>query len=254
MTLRLALLFHEVARRIGTRDSPGGRRADRRRGPCCPRRPHQDRRPFAAPDLRPRRPHRHHALREARRHRRQPLRPEARQLGRRAAHALSFDHGRFLRAGVGVWGRWRLTRRTEPGGLGRPMGWTRALTLRAVFSVSGWPMTARSPSPKRPGSARSRSCRRGAASRRTRTPSRAKRSPASASPSGAPFIAVFVFSLVMNFLALTIPIYMSQLYDRVLTSYSSEDALHADDHGPRPCCGFSSPSTISAARSSPAWR
>ncbi len=35
-----------------------------------------------------------------------------------------------------------------------------------------------------------------------------------------PFFAVLIFSLVMNFLALTIPVYMSQIYDRVLTSYS----------------------------------
>jgi PrtD family type I secretion system ABC transporter len=37
-----------------------------------------------------------------------------------------------------------------------------------------------------------------------------------------PLLAVVVFGLVLNVLALTIPIYMSQIYDRVLSSYSPE--------------------------------
>ena len=37
-----------------------------------------------------------------------------------------------------------------------------------------------------------------------------------------PLLAVAVFSLVINVLALTVPIYMTQVYDRVLTSYSLE--------------------------------
>jgi PrtD family type I secretion system ABC transporter len=37
-----------------------------------------------------------------------------------------------------------------------------------------------------------------------------------------PLLAVALFSLVINVLALTVPIYMTQVYDRVLTSYSLE--------------------------------
>jgi PrtD family type I secretion system ABC transporter len=40
-----------------------------------------------------------------------------------------------------------------------------------------------------------------------------------------PLMAVAIFSLVMNLLALTVPIYMSQVYDRVLTSYSAETLI-----------------------------
>jgi ABC-type protease/lipase transport system fused ATPase/permease subunit len=37
-----------------------------------------------------------------------------------------------------------------------------------------------------------------------------------------PLVAVGIFGLVINLLSLTVPIYMSQVYDRVLTSYSIE--------------------------------
>lgn len=37
-----------------------------------------------------------------------------------------------------------------------------------------------------------------------------------------PFAAALLFSVVMNLLALTTPIYMSQIYDRVLSAYSAE--------------------------------
>ena len=37
-----------------------------------------------------------------------------------------------------------------------------------------------------------------------------------------PVLAVALFSLVINVLALTVPIYMTQVYDRVLTSFSIE--------------------------------
>jgi PrtD family type I secretion system ABC transporter len=40
-----------------------------------------------------------------------------------------------------------------------------------------------------------------------------------------PLLAVGAFSLVMNLLSLTVPIYMSQVYDRVLTSYSIETLI-----------------------------
>ncbi len=40
-----------------------------------------------------------------------------------------------------------------------------------------------------------------------------------------PFVAILVFSVVTNLLALTLPVYMSLVYDRVLTSYSIETLL-----------------------------
>ena len=40
-----------------------------------------------------------------------------------------------------------------------------------------------------------------------------------------PIAAAAVFSLVLNALALTLPVYMSQVYDRVLTSYSAETLI-----------------------------
>ena len=40
-----------------------------------------------------------------------------------------------------------------------------------------------------------------------------------------PFAAVVAFSIAINVLALTVPIYMTQVYDRVLTSYSIETLL-----------------------------
>jgi ABC-type protease/lipase transport system fused ATPase/permease subunit len=65
----------------------------------------------------------------------------------------------------------------------------------------------------------------------------------------APFVAVAIFSLVINVLALTVPIYMTQVYDRVLTSYSLETLAMLSGLA-LGCSRCSSRSTICGARSS----